>query len=401
MKKLLLLFTMLCAATSAYAIKITSGPYIQRITEDSFSVVWTTDKDAVSWVEIAPNDGNHFYAFSRPKHFQTVLGRKCIGKVHCITVPNLDKGTTYLYRAYSQEVTSNKGGKTMYGLIASTRIFGYRPLYATTFNHDKESVRCLLMNDIHSGTALKEILLKKFSITPKGRNINHKERKQDTKNRKVKNSYDIMFYNGGMATEVSDKANRIFNDFITISSNTFADELPIFMVRGVSEAWGELGIDYMKYFPSTTGKPYYIVRQGPVCFIVLDSGFDKKDANSGYDFEAYRSQEALWLQEALNSEEVKSAKYRVALMHIPPVAEVSEVGNELHSLFVPALEKAGVNAMICGYTHEGNNYEAGTVAKFPIIVNSNKTLLTLEASAMEMTISITDFNGAPVKHFKF
>lgn len=392
---------MLCAATSAYAIKITYGPYIQNITEDSFTVVWATDTNAVSWVELAPNDGTHFYAFERPKYFQTELGRKCIGKLHCVTVPRLEKGTTYCYRAYSQEVTSNKGGKTLYGRYVATRIFGYRPLYARTFDSEKPTTRCLVINDVHSGTALKDILLKKFTITPKGRNINGKERKADTKNRKVKQSYDIFFFNGGMATEAEDKADRVFTDFLDISSKTFADELPIYMVRGASESWGQLGLNYMNYFPSSSGRPYYIVRQGPVCFIVLDSGSDKADKDSGLDFENYRAQEALWLKEALQSEAVKSAKYRVALMHIPPIAEASAVGKELKSLFVPMLEAAGIDVMLCGYTYEGAMHKAGEKAKFPILINSSKTQLELEANAEKMEITVKESNGLTVNKYTF
>ena len=392
---------MLCAATSAYAIKITYGPYIQNITEDSFTVVWATDTNAVSWVELAPNDGTHFYAFERPKYFQTVLGRKCIGKLHCVTVPRLEKGTTYCYRAYSQEVTSNKGGKTLYGRYVATRIFGYRPLYVRTFDSEKPTTKCLVINDVHSGTALQDILLKKFTITPKGRNINSKERKADTKNRKVKQSYDIFFFNGGMATEAEDKADRVFTDFLDISSKTFADELPIYMVRGASESWGQLGLNYMNYFPSSSGRPYYIVRQGPVCFIVLDSGSDKADKDSGLDFENYRAQEALWLKEALQSEAVKGAKYRVALMHIPPIAEASAVGKELKSLFVPMLEAAGIDVMLCGYTYEDAMYKAGEKAKFPILINSSKTQLELEANAEKMEITVKESNGLTVNKYTF
>lgn len=401
MKRTLLLLTMLCAAFSSYAIKITYGPYIQRITENSFTVVWTTDKSAVSWVEIAPNDKTHYYAEERPKYFQNYLGRKKIGKLHCVTIPNLEKGTIYRYRVYSQEVTSNKSGRTMYGRVASTRIFGYRPLYARTFDSEKKSVRCMIMNDIHNPASLKEILLSKFSITPKGRNINGTERKRDTQNRKTKFSYDMVFYNGGMVSEDEDRAGRIFSECLGISSQTFADELPIFMVRGTTESWGKLGLHYTEYFPTTTNNPYYIVRQGPVCFIVLDSALDKKDKVSGYDFEAYRAQQAVWLKEVLESPEVKSAAFRVALMHIPPIGGASPVSKELNKLFVPMLEAANLDLMICGYTNQSQLNKAGSAAKFPILENSSYNILTLNATAEKLDIEVNDIFGALVKTYNF
>ena len=173
------------------------------------------------------------------------------------------------------------------------------------------------------------------------------------------------------------------------------------MVRGASESWGQLGLNYMNYFPSSSGRPYYIVRQGPVCFIVLDSGSDKADKDSGLDFENYRAQEALWLKEALQSEAVKGAKYRVALMHIPPIAEASAVGKELKSLFVPMLEAAGIDVMLCGYTYEGAMHKAGEKAKFPILINSSKTQLELEANAEKMEITVKESNGLTVNKYTF
>ena len=91
-------------------------------------------------------------------------------------------------------------------------------------------------------------------------------------------------------------------------------------------------MNYMKQFPSTTGKPYYTVRYGSTCFIVLDSGCDQKDKTTGNDFGSYRKEQADWLAKALQSEEVKGAKYKVALMHIPPIAGMSPVSKELQSL---------------------------------------------------------------------
>ena len=128
MKKILTLALMLAVSTSAFAIKITYGPYIQAVTKETVTIVWGTDKTAISWVETAPNDKMHFYAFERPKFYQTQLGRKLPTKYHQITIPNpnTDGNATFRYRAFSQEITSNKGGRTMYGRVASTRLFAYR-----------------------------------------------------------------------------------------------------------------------------------------------------------------------------------------------------------------------------------------------------------------------------------
>ena len=61
MKKIIALLTIgACALQSAYAIKIVAGPYIQQFDENSATIVWATDVDGVSWVEVAPDEGSHF-----------------------------------------------------------------------------------------------------------------------------------------------------------------------------------------------------------------------------------------------------------------------------------------------------------------------------------------------------
>ena len=61
MKKLLAILLLFSAAT-ARGIETETGPYLQAVGEHEFTVVWTTDADAVAWVEVAPDDGSDFYA---------------------------------------------------------------------------------------------------------------------------------------------------------------------------------------------------------------------------------------------------------------------------------------------------------------------------------------------------
>ena len=379
---------MLAVTTSAFAIKITYGPYVQAVTKETVTIVWATDKTAISWVETAPNDKMHFYAEERPKFFQTVLGRKVPTKLHCITIPNpnTDGKSTFRYRAYSQEVTSNKGGRTMYGRVASTRIFAYRHIFVNTLNYDKKSVNFILMNDQHGNEqSVYELLNKR---------VNRKKT-------------DAVFFVGDMATGVDAKQVSVYNKISGGVNNypkykeTPLHEVPCFMVRGVNESVGKLGMNYMSHFPSSTGKPYYTVRYGSVCFIVLDSGYDQKDKVSGNDFDSHRKEQAEWLAKALQSDEVKGAKFKVALMHIPPIAGVSPVSKDLHSLYVPMLEEAGINLMICGYTHNSQMHEASKKCKFPILENGSGNLLNIRASESNMVISVEDFYGNEVNKYSF
>ena len=387
MKRLFTLVLMLAVATSAFAIKITYGPYIQSVTKESVTIVWATDKTAISWVETAPNDKMHFYGEERPKFYQTVLGRKLPTKLHSITIPNPNTNgdAAFRYRAFSQEITSNKGGKTMYGRVASTRIYAYRHIYVKTLDYNKESVNFIVMNDQHGNDGVIEILNKRV-------------------NRKTT---DAVLFCGDMASSDVEKQNvsvfhKISGRCINLkNAETPLHEVPCFMVRGVNESVGKLGMNYMQHFPTATGKPYYTVRYGSTCFIVLDSGCDQKDKTSGNDFESYRKEQAAWLEKALQSEEVKSAKFKVALMHIPPVAGASAVSKDLHSLFVPMLEKAGLTLMICGYTHANQMHKESKKCSFPILENGCSTLVNLRATQSKLDVVVEDFDGNVVNKYAF
>jgi hypothetical protein len=210
-----------------------------------------------------------------------------------------------------------------------------------------------------------------------------------------------------MAASVDEKQVSVYNKISGGVNNypkykeTPLHEVPAFMTRGVNESVGAIGMNYLSHFPTSSGKPYYTVRYGSVCFIVLDSGVDVKDKVAGTDFESYRKEQAAWLEKALESEEVKGAKFKVALMHIPPVGGVAPVSKNLHSLFVPMLEKAGVTLMICGYTHESNYYEAGKKASFPILVNGSSSLVNVRATQEKMDVVVEDFNGKELAKYSF
>jgi hypothetical protein len=280
----------------------------------------------------------------------------------------------------------------MYGRVASTRIFAYRHIWTNTLDYNKKSVNFILMNDQHGNEGTYELLNKRIT----------KAKKSD------KNwSADAVLFVGDMAGSVDEKQRSLYykvsggvNNYPKYRETPF-HEVPMFMTRGVNESKGWLGANYMTLFPTSTGKPYYTVRYGSVCFIVLDSGNDQKDKAANTDFTSYRKEQAQWLAQALQSEDVKGAKFKVALMHIPPVAGVAPVSKDLQALFVPMLEEAGITLMVCGYTHNFNMREAGKKCKFPILENGSNTLLNLRATQSRMDVVVEDFAGKEVKTYTF
>ena len=136
MKKLLFVLAGLAFALTAAAqeLRITHGPYLCDMSQDGVTVVWTTSRPALSWVEASPAD-SLAPAPPQPRYYQTVAGRKLAGRtLHAVRVRGLQPGTGYRYRIFSQEVQSwpdvNNAtyGKTVDADAARRRAYGFRKL---------------------------------------------------------------------------------------------------------------------------------------------------------------------------------------------------------------------------------------------------------------------------------
>ena len=136
--------------------KIVCGPYVQCMTETSFTVIWTTDVDAVAWVEVAPDDGTHFYNKERDKYYDARgNGVFPIGKIHKVVVDGLEPGSTYRYRVMNRGVIAYNGsGNVQYMHGSGTDVYKGEPHKITTFKEDYDTIRFDLYNDIHGKDSL-------------------------------------------------------------------------------------------------------------------------------------------------------------------------------------------------------------------------------------------------------
>lgn len=387
MKKLLLVAMMVCLAGSAQAIKIIHGPYLQAVTDTEATIVWVTDTKALSWVDVAPDDGTHFYNESRPKFYQTYLGKRVYGTVHAVRVTGLEPGKKYRYAVSSKEVVAIKGHRVTYGHVATTRVYGAKAKrhLIPTLDPKKESIQFMVLNDIHANQEKMEALLSNYEI----------------------DNTDMLFYNGDMVSMVPTE-KVLFDGFVNASVEHFAKQTPFYLVRGNHETRGLFATSFMTYFPTPTGKPYFTLRHGDVFFIVLDGGEDKPDSNLEYyetaDYDTYRKEEAEWLKRVVETEECKSAKYRVVLIHMPPIGGKIMWHGPKHAgeCFLPILNKANITVMLSGHTHRYSyNTPETTDAKFPILVNAHNTALKANVTKTGITIDVIDMKGNVYKSHKF
>lgn len=363
--------------------KIICGPYLQNMQEDEVTVMWITNRDAVGWVEIAPDDSVHFYAETRPAFYQSINGRKTIGRLHRVRVSGLEAGTSYRYRVISREVTRNEDYFVQYGQAVGSDVFLHAPYRFTTFESDPSSVRCTIVNDIHGKNDLQKALLSRVPDS----------------------ATDFVFFNGDMANHLSSE-QQIVDDFLKTASETFAAETPFFFSRGNHETRGRLAYEFLNYFPTPSGRPYYTFQNGPAYFIVLDGGEDKPDNDIEYhglgDYDRYRNEEARWLQEIVQSEAFRQAAFRIVLMHVTPVNDSWHGALETRQKFVPILNGHGIDLMLCGHTHQAYYAPAGeNGCDFPLLINAPDQAVDLDISDRQLTLTVRDSQHRTIKTLNF
>lgn len=379
-----LIFSLLFSSNLlAQAVRITHGPYLQAVGENEVTIVWTTSNDAVSWVEVAPAGNDSFYGQEHPKYFETRNGNRVVGKLHRVTVTGLIPATEYRYRVFSKEVLTYEGHRVLYGNIASTNVYRQKPLRFRTTDKHQEKVSFSVINDIHSNVDTLRSLLKEVTYE----------------------NTSLVFFNGDMVSAMNDEA-QVLGGFMDAAVEMFAGEIPAFIARGNHEARGPFSVKYPDYFPTLTGHPYYSFRSGPVFFIVLDCGEDKPDSDIEYSelaqFDAYRSEQAAWLERLVLSEEYKSAPYRIVLLHIPPYGSDWHGARDLRRKMVPVLNQSGITAMFSGHTHRYGFYAAGQDGnEFPVIINANNTSLEIVADKNTMTVVRKNTNGQELNRHVF
>ena len=355
---------------SAKLMKVECGPWVSDVTDNSFTVCWTTSEDASAWVETAPDDGSDFFSAVRPKFYETFQGRRTVGRFHHVTVTGLKPGTSCRYCIISKQALLNQGRKR---IIYDQPIGTEEQNTVRTLDPGRKNCRFAMFNDVHEADGLMRDEIDAEPITP--------------------DKYDFVLFNGDMSSQM-DSLGDIYN-YLRPSCAAFAGDVPIFTARGNHECRGDLADDYLEFFPTSTGKTYYTFREGPAFFVVLDGGDnnadDDIDATGGiYRFDSFRSEEAGWLRKVVKSADYRNAPVRIIVLHMPPETKRQWEGKEMVKDFASILNGTHVALMLCGHEHERIFYKAGSEKSgcdFPVFVNDLHARADIKVTPKKIEIS--------------
>lgn len=379
MKRFILTFAFTCAAVfSSFAVNkpdIKYGPWIQNLSETGFTVLWKSSVKNFVFVEVAPDDGTPFEVCPRKRFYNVLDGRRLAGTFHSVKITGLEPGKAYRYRIFSQVVDNDDSAYgTDYGPLRKVSV--KKENVIKTLDRKAKTCNFFMLNDIHGKD-------EKFKALTKGVD---------------KSAFDFMLMNGDMMSHINAADTMLRHVFHVVPELTAG--IPTIYARGNHETRGRESHYFAQFCPTPSGKPYFMFRQGPVAFLILDGGEDKPDSSPEYsgtvEYDAYRQAELEWLKEVVKDPLFTEAPIKVAVMHIPalllPDSWYSQVW--LNKNFVPVLNDANVDVMLSGHHHYHLNVKKGDCGNtFPIIANDDTDRLEFEADADSWQVKTYDMDG--------
>jgi len=388
MKKIVTLFaaslmTLLLSAKPD-PIDIEFGPWVTNVSEDSFTILWTTKTDNLGWVEVTSDLKTPWGRLDvKPVH-STFAGRWLMGRMHSVSVTGLQKGTQYRYRVCGQKVVDDcEEQDLVFGMEKKSGVF-----YIKTFDNEKADCHFSAVNDIHMDKNMFSTLMDQMDIS----------------------NTDFVLLNGDITTA----GNYSVDTLVAYSVDPIGRALkriPVMYARGNHEGRGNNWMASYQVFPTRTpGQFYYTFRQGPVAFIVLDSGETKPAVSTSYAgkpfYEEYLEEELSWAKEAVKAKDFADAPLKVCIIHVPmdgvPSTSEYNTRNWMRDNFIPLLNEAGVDLTINAHLHKSfvtePNDKIGN--KFPMVVNGRGTRLQFDADASGISLKFFDENGNVVKSYE-
>lgn len=310
-------------APVASAVEIVAGPYLQSPAEDSMTVMWITDTGCTSWVEFGEVE-----TLGRRAHHSRHGLIDAGQTVHRVTLEGLEPGTAYRYRVCSRRILEFKPYSVKYGGTTTSDEYRF-----TTLDDEREAVSFVVLNDLHQRNELFVSLMKLAESEP----------------------YELVFLNGDILGHIENQG-QIVKHVLKPCSELFAAHTPFVYVRGNHETRGRFARRLPDYLGMPHDRYYFSFDHGPVHFIVLDGGEDKRDSSREYsglvDFDRYRLDQKRWLEDEIESEAFRNAPFRVVLVHMPPAPSKRWHGpDHLYAEWRPVLNRGAIDLMISGHTH--------------------------------------------------
>jgi predicted phosphodiesterase len=369
----------LLAAESPTVFAFASQPMLQNPTPDGITVVWIVKSFATGWVEYGETESLGQRSNGGVQGLNPLNGR-----LLKVRLNDLRPGTKYFYRVHSCPVDFKNAYDIQRGEVMSTPIRQF-----TTINPAAHTTSFSIINDTHEVQETLQGLGALLKANPT----------------------ESLIWNGDIFNDIHSEQQLVERVF-SPGGQAFATEMPLIPVRGNHDVRGSQARLLDQYFDLPSGLWYYTLRQGPVAFVVLDTGEDKPDNHPVYaglnDFASYRTTQQQWLRQALQRKEFRSAPFRVALLHIPLIwkdyADPGDFCSDGKAKWHDLLVQAKVQIIISGHTHEVGWFAAGSEAPYAQLVGGGPkpaaaTLIQGHADRRELRLTMQNLYGKELGNY--
>lgn len=288
--------------------------------DDMYTVIWSTSLPGTGCVTYE-YEGEEYKVWDE----QYAIIRST-DSVHSVRIPkkHLDNNT---YTYHSQHVGTKRAYVAVKGRTVSSEPVEFKGYSG------QEEIHALVLSDIHENPDNAEKAMKNFD----------------------KNA-DLLIMNGDEVSLMT--TERKFKQVLTYAHRFSKGGIPVIYTRGNHENRGEYSIPSVEIFKTTTGGMYYTCNYGPVSFLCLDTGEDKKDTDWTYsglvDLTTYIGDETAWMESLTPDED---AEYRLAVGHMP------NADNRYGYDWTDTLEGLGIDLYVAAHKHRiSYEYNKG---KFP------------------------------------
>ena len=310
----------LALPVNSLLFRIDSEASVFESGDDMYTVIWSTSLPGTGYVTYE-YEGEEYTVWDE----QYAIIRST-DSVHSVRIPkeHLDNNT---YTYHSQHVGTKRAYVAVKGRTVSSDPVEFRGYTG------QDEIHTLLLSDIHENPDNAEKAMKNFDVPA-----------------------DLLIMNGDEVSLMT--TERKFKQVLTYAHRFSKGEIPVIYTRGNHENRGEYSIPSVEIFKTTTGGMYYTCNYGPISFLCLDTGEDKKDTDWTYsslvDLTTYIGEETAWMESLTPDED---AEYRIAVGHMP------NADNRYGYDWTDTLEWLGIDLYIAAHKHRiSYEYNKG---KFP------------------------------------
>ena len=358
--------------------RVLGAPVVQGLSSTAVSIAWAVNDTSTGWVEYGESD-----ALGRVAARDDGGLRPLEARLQRVRIDGLRPGTRYFYRTVSVPVAFLGAYDIRRGRPFESRTYSF----TTPDDGSGARVEFAVINDTHEQPETLKALFTSLGERPG----------------------DLLFWNGDMFNDIASE-EQLVEQLLYPASLPYASSRPVYFARGNHDVRGAEARALGRVLDTPAGHFYYTVRQGPVAFLVLDTGEDKPDDHPVYaglgTFDAYRSRQAAWLADALRQEHVRGAAFRVVVAHIPLYgAGAGPVrfhgGNDARGKWHEHLARGGVDLIVTGHTHRHAWLAPDGTRPFGQITGGGPrpdeaTLIRAEADAQVLKVRLHRLDGSVI-----